>query len=98
MAELKGITDTVELFDAAGEIAVLVYKAQKGAANPGEVGTRVAAYIMAHPETIAKLKSAADGISEVPAEIKDLSLVEILELMSKAGAIAAKAAAAIKEA
>lgn len=97
MPELKGINDTVELLDASGEIAVIVYKAQKNAANASEVGTRIAAYIMAHPEVIAKLKAAADGISEVPAEIKDLSLVEILDLMSKAGAIAAKSAAAIKE-
>jgi len=98
MAEGKpvGITNTVEVLDAAGALSVLIYKAQKGGGAASEIGQRIAAALISNPEVIAKLKLAADGISQVPEEAKDLDLSEVLTLVSKAGEIAAKCAAEIK--
>jgi hypothetical protein len=76
---------------------VLVYKAQKGGGSASEIGQRIAAALMTNPQAILDLKAAADGISLVPAELRDLSLTEILELLATAGSIAAECSKAIKE-
>lgn len=96
MAEEKGIKEITEVLDAAGALSVLIYKAQKDGGPASEIGQRIALALMQNPEVIAKLKLAADGISEVPAEAKDLNMVEALQLIATAGKIAADCAAAIK--
>lgn len=102
MAEAYGIKETVELLAAAGDVAVVAYKAQKQATDPAtgkidiqKLGAALAALLMTSPEVIADLKAAADNISDVPKEIKDLSLLEGLQLATECGKISAKCVAGI---
>ena len=94
---MAGIKETVDVLDAMGSLSVLIYKAQKDGGSAQEIGQRIATALMTSPETINALKAAADGIKDVPAELKDLSLTEILQLLATAGKIAADCSAAIKE-
>lgn len=96
MADEKGIKEITEVLDAAGALSVLIYKVQKEGGTASEIGQRIALALMQNPDVIAKLKLAADGISEVPAEAKDLNMIEALQLVATAGKIAADCAAAIK--
>jgi hypothetical protein len=96
MADEKGIKEITEVLEAAGALSVLVYKVQKGGGTPSEIGQRIAIALMQNPDVITKLKVAADGIGEVPAEAKDLTMIEGLQLIAVAGKIAAECAVAVK--
>jgi len=97
MANERGIKETTEVLDAMGALAVLVYKAQKNADGVQEIGAEIAKQLMVSPQTIQALKDAADGIKEVPAEMKDLTLGETFELVAAAGRVAASCSSEIKE-
>lgn len=102
MADEYGIKETVDLFRAAGDVAVVVYKAQAAARGPDgkidaqKLGTALAAAVMSNPQVIEDVKAAAEGIGDVPKEIKDLSLGEIFTLLGEAGKIAAACSEQIK--
>jgi hypothetical protein len=80
MGEPKGVKETTELLVALGGVSVAVALAVRAGGSPADIAGRIAARLMANPALLDGLKAAFDGISEVPAEIKDLSLGEILEL------------------
>lgn len=92
----KGIKESLELLRAAKDLSVLVYKARKGGGTPSELAQRIAAGLIANPQTLDDLKVAADGINEVPAELKDLNLLEAFQFIAEAGKLAAEAAAEIQ--
>jgi hypothetical protein len=96
-----GTTETKELLVAMGGVAVIVAKAQKaargadGKINGQALGQAIAAEVMSNPKLVEDLKSAAAGIADVPKELKDLSLVEIFDLLATAGQVASACAAQI---
>lgn len=92
----RGTKEIVELLRAAQALAVLVHRAQRGGGSAAEIGQRIAGELLASPQTVAALKAAADGIGDVPAEAKDLSFAEALELIAECGRLAADAARAIR--
>lgn len=96
MAELKGIKETKELLTALGGLSTVVAKAVKGGGSASDISSRIAAAVIANPLLIEQVKTAADGISEIPAEIKDLSLGEILELCQVSLLTTQKALEALK--
>jgi hypothetical protein len=101
MPEAYGIKETSEILKAAGDLAVVVYQAKKqatddtGKLDASKLGASIAASIMANPAILDDLKAAADNISDVPKELKDLSLGEIMQLVSVSGSVAAKCATQI---
>lgn len=94
----KGITESLDVLRASKTVAVLVYKAQKGGANPQQIAQRLASELIANPQAIEDLKAAAENVGEVPAEMKDLSLLEAFRFIAEAGKLAAEAAAEIQTA
>lgn len=96
MAEEKGIKETVELLRAGKDVAVLVYRAQKGGGSAAEIAQRIVAGVMANPQIIQDLKEAFDGAGTVPSELTDLSFVETFQLLTEAGRLAQEAAQEIK--
>lgn len=96
MEEVTGIKETLDVIRAASDLAVLVFKVQKGGGTPSEIAQKLVAALIANPNVINSLKEAADGIGQVPAEIRDLTMKEIFELVREAGKLAADAAEAIR--
>ena len=81
MAEQEvGIQETKELLVALGDLSAVIAKAVKPGGQASDIAGRIAAALMANPGLIDEVKSAANGISQIPEELKDLSLGEILEL------------------
>lgn len=81
MAESKGIKETTEVIVAFGDAAILVGGAIKTCGkDPKAIAEYIAAELMKTPATIDDFKAAFEGIREVPAEVKDLSLSEIMQL------------------
>jgi hypothetical protein len=96
MPETVGIQQTKELMVALGDLSAVVAKAVKAGGQASEIGSRIAADLVTSPTLVAEIKAAADGISEIPAEIKDLSIGESLELLQVSLATTQKALAALK--
>jgi hypothetical protein len=80
MAEQKGIQETKELLVALGGLSVVVAQAVKGGGNAAEIGSRIGSALVANPGLIDQVKTAVAGVSEIPAELRDLSLGEIMDL------------------
>jgi len=98
MPEQKGIKETTELLVAMGSLAVVAAKAVKSGGSASDISTRIATQIVANPRLMLELKAAADNISEVPAEAKDLTVTESLELCTVALVITQKALSELKTA
>lgn len=96
MAEVIGIKETLDVIRAASDLAVMVFRVQKGGGAPAEIARKLVVALIANPNAINSLKEAADGIGQVPAEIGDLTMKEIFELVREAGKLAADAAEAIR--
>ncbi len=94
----KGIKESLELLRASKDLSVLVYKAQKSGGTPSELAQRIATGLIANPHMLDNLKIAADGIGEVPAEMKDLNMLEAFQFIAEAGRLAAEAAVEIQAA
>ena len=96
-----GIDATIKLLQAAGDLSVVIYKAQKsarkadGSLDVTLLGQAIAGQLMTNPAVIEDVKQAAATVGQVPAELKDLSFTETLTIVGQAGGIAAKCAAAI---
>jgi hypothetical protein len=99
--QLYGIKETGDVLTAAGDLAVIVYKAKKEATGPdgrldvSKLSQAIATELMMQPAVLDDLKAAADNVSDVPKELKDLSLAEVFQLLTVAGGVAAKCAAEI---
>ena len=94
----QGITEVLALLQASKDISVLIYKARKASATPSELPQRLATLLITSPQVIDDLKVAAEGITKVPAELKDLSLLEAFQFIAAAGKLAADAAQEIQAA
>ena len=101
--QVYGVKETGEVLTAAGDIAVICFKAHKAATGADgkidvqKLGQGIATELMLNPVALADLKAAYENISDVPKEVKDLTFTEGLQLVAIAGAVAAKAAAAVSQ-
>jgi hypothetical protein len=98
MPEEVGIKETKELLVALGDISSVIAKAVKGGGTASEISSRIAAALIANPSLIEEVKAAADGISAIPSEIKDLTLGEVLELCEVSLVTTRKALTALSDA
>lgn len=81
MAEEKGIKETKEALVAMGTLAVVARKAYREAGGDvGKFATNVGMALIGNPEAMAAVKEGFNGAGEIAGEIKDLSLLEVLEL------------------
>jgi len=96
MAEVTGIKETRELLTALGDLSAVVAKAVKPGGQASDIASRIAAAVVVNPTLIEEIKTAADGISSIPAELRDLSLGEILELCEVSLVTTRKALDALK--
>ena len=78
MAEVKGIKETTDVVVAANTLVISIIKAFKGGFDVGDIKTII-------EENAVTLKNAIEGVGEVPAELKDLSLEEIIQLIGTEG-------------
>lgn len=74
-----GIKDTKEALDGLNEVALEIVKVAKDGIQVHDAAAIVEVLLL-KPEFKAKLVSAVEGIANVPAEIKDLDLMEGVEL------------------
>lgn len=99
MASTHGTQQTKEMLVAMKEVACIVQKAKKAADAKGTgvagIGTELVPLLMGNPAVLAKLQVAAQGASEIPAELKDLQFGEIMDLIAEAGKLAQEAASEI---
>ncbi len=99
MAECK---ETKELLVAAGDIAVVIFKAQKtarksdGSLDAQSFAQNIAAQLMTQPQVVDHLKAAFENVSAVPQEVKGLGMMGAFDLISTAGMVAARCAAAVQ--
>lgn len=77
MSESKTIKETKELFEGLGEVA----KTAKLVAKDGKVDFSDSAHVIELAKNSTVLVEAVKGIEQVPAELKDLSKEELLELI-----------------
>lgn len=98
MAEELGIAQTEELLVGMTEVAILVAQAVKVGGKPNDIAASIAAAVVSNPEAIAALKRAVDGIGQVPAELRDISLPEALRLCEISLVNVRRALAALKPA
>jgi hypothetical protein len=73
------IKETSEVLDAAGDLGALLVKHIRDGVQATDAAG-IAAELMTRPDVIASLKRAADGIQNVPAELRDVDAVEGLDL------------------
>lgn len=76
----EGIQETKEVIEAVGEVGALLTSHLK---DGFQLGTDIVAFmadVIARPTVRAALEKAADNISKVPAEIKDVDASEGLQL------------------
>lgn len=78
MAEVVGVKDIKDVLKAVNLLSIFIIKQVKNGVDMTDA-TALVAFLMAS-ENQAILKDAVAGISNLPAEIKDLSLGEGLEL------------------
>lgn len=77
MPEVKSIKETKELFKGLG----LIVKTGKAVAADGKVDFSDLAHAVELAKNSAVIVEAVKDVKEVPAEIKDLSKEELLELI-----------------
>jgi hypothetical protein len=82
MAEVKGIKELTDVVD----LAVATVNVGMRAAADGSVDAADLALIM---QLVPNVGPAFDGITEVPSELKDLSVAEAAQLVTHVGAILA---------
>lgn len=77
--EKIGIKESKELLDGLNEIAIEIIQISKDGLQVSDAA-QVVEDLIKKPEFKAKLQAAVEGVSKVPAEIKDLDLSEGFEL------------------
>jgi hypothetical protein len=98
MSETVGIKETKELLTALGGLGVVAFKAVRAGGSATDISGRIAAAIMGDPGLLVEIKAAVDGSAQIPTELRDLSLGEILELCETSLVTTRKALDAMKEA
>jgi hypothetical protein len=91
----KGIEQTKELLMALGDVSVIVATAAKPGGSAADIAGRIASQFASNPELLVSLKTGMAGIGEIPGELRDLKLGEILDLVSVSLDTARKALAAV---
>lgn len=91
----KDVKEVKEVLVAVGDLAALLVEVLKDGVQMSDA-LKVADALMKKPELIAELKAAVAGIEEVPAELKDISLDEGVELAKVAAEVVKKVVAAAK--
>jgi len=97
MAEKVGIKECKEALIGINELAVVLASVFKDGAQIGDAAV-LWAKLQADPEVSAKLVAAYQGVSLIPAEVKDLDLGEGVELVSLQAAYVPKLIAALSKA
>jgi len=98
-AQSYGITETGAVLIAAGDLAVVIFRAKKQATGPDgkldatKLGQAVATQLMLNPTALNDLEAAAGNIGDLPKELKDLSLAEVFQLLTVAGSLGSTKAA-----
>lgn len=77
---MEGIQETKELLEGLNELGIVLVKTFKDGAQVSDIGALLAA-IVANDEVKDALLKAVGGITKVPAEIKDITLAEGMELV-----------------
>lgn len=77
---MAGIQETKDVMVALADLATIVIKAARGGGTVADVAERVKQAVQACPALVQDLKAAVDGATDVPAELKDLSFAEGIEL------------------
>jgi hypothetical protein len=91
-----GIKETKEVLVAINEVAIVLAKHLKDGAQLTDAIAIVDDF-KNNPDLLAKLLAAKENISAVPAELKDVSLVEGVELAITQASYAPKIIAALKK-
>jgi len=80
--EVVGIKDTKEVLVFANDLAFIAIESFKG---PGAIEVKAVKFItafLANAKMLEEIQLAANGIENIPAELKDISLAEGIELAS----------------
>lgn len=88
--EQKSVKETIELLNGIELLAVAGVKIAKD----GKVAVDDLPHLITLATNVSTLVDAATGVEQIPAEVKDLSQAEMIEIVSKVYAVVAK----IKEA
>jgi hypothetical protein len=98
MADEKvGIKEFKEALIGAQELSILIIKNLKDGLQIGQDVAAVVTALLSDEALKAALSSAADGISKVPSELKDIDLAEVIELVSLEVAYVPKIIEALKK-
>jgi len=84
MAGEHGIKETKEALIGANALTAIILFHLHDGLQAGKDAMNVWADISGNPEVKAKIQAAADGISKVPSEVKDIQAEEGVELASVA--------------
>lgn len=82
MSEEKGIEQTKEMIAAMNELAIFLISRFKDGVQMKDFLAMYTDLLMSS-ETKAIMKKAYDGYEQIPAEIKDIDLIEATELISE---------------
>lgn len=91
-----GINETKELFSAVEALSLLIVERMKDGAGIDDV-TAIIGKLVSDDEFKAKMSAAFDGVKNVPAEMGDLKLDEIVELAGMGIAFIPKVVEAAKK-
>jgi hypothetical protein len=92
-----GINETKELLVAVDELALFLISVLKDGFKASEDIPAIIAKLSKDEEFVAVMKKAVEGIANVPAEIKDLQIEEVVELVQLELAYVPKFLNAIKK-
>lgn len=90
-----GIKETKEALIGVNELSLVLIKHLKDGAQLTDI-MAVVDDLKNNPELLEKLKAAKEGIEQVPAEAKDISLIEAGELLMTQVGYVPKIIAALK--
>ena len=79
--EQVGIKETQEMLVGVNEVSLELISLLKDGFQPGADIAQFVADLQTKPDFLAKLKAAGDAANQIPAEMKDLSLVEGMQLL-----------------
>lgn len=93
----EGIQETKEVLDAAGALGALIVGHLKDGFQPGTDIAAIGMEIWSKPDVKAQLARAADNISKVRDELKDVDALEGIELAEIGLSNAKRVIKALKE-
>ena len=75
-----GVKETCDVISAANELAIIIIRHVKTNPSPAEIPSLVMD-LVTNAEFKASLQEAMENISQVPAEIADISLTDTFQIM-----------------